>query len=220
MNADLVTGSSTTPGGGTDGGGGTAATVGLNGTTAKVASGAAKLGLLCKGADCSGKVTLQPATGKTSAAATTTYGSATFSGKAGKKFTVKINLNSKGKKLLARKRTAKVRAIVRLTGAKSSTTPPHASATVGDPPTPAEFRQVSSADHTTAGVWRLPRLLPPGVGCHRAPVSGAMQPCDARRANLGRTHARPEPLGERHRDRSSSRRRIAPPRGGRAPWGP
>lgn len=124
MNADLVTGSSTsTPGGGGAGGGtGSTATVGLNGTAAKVSSGAARLGLLCKGADCSGKVTLQPAAGKASAAAATTYGSATFSGKADKKFTVKIKLNSKGKRLLARKRTVKVRAIVALTGAKSSTT--------------------------------------------------------------------------------------------------
>lgn len=99
--------------------------VGLGGATAKVSKGSALLDLVCQAVDCSGTVTLQPAAGKASAAAAkkpTVYGSARFSGKAGKRVKVKVKLNAKGRKLLARKRKAKVRAVVALTGAATPTT--------------------------------------------------------------------------------------------------
>lgn len=122
MNADLETGSKSGDGGGGGDKTGSAPSVALNAGSARVAKGLASLALRCSNADCSGTVTLRPATGKASRAAVTTYGSAKFSSKAGKRFTVKVRLNTKGKKLLARKRTAKVRAVVALKGAAAAKT--------------------------------------------------------------------------------------------------
>jgi hypothetical protein len=120
MNADLVTGGGTTPGPTTGGkptpaptGG---AKVGLRATTAQVAGGRALLDLVCRAADCAGTVTLRPAAGAAAKSATT-YGSARFSLKAGARAKVRVTLNRRGKRLLARKRRAKVRAVVTLAGA-------------------------------------------------------------------------------------------------------
>ncbi|MBJ7519091.1 MAG: hypothetical protein JHC84_05285 [Solirubrobacteraceae bacterium] len=110
MSADLTTTANATPGG--------RATVDLARTTASVVGGRALLDLLCKVRDCAGSVTLGPVS---SGGKTTTYGRATFSGKAGKQVRVRVKLTTKGRTLLRRKRKAKVRAVVVLDGVAATT---------------------------------------------------------------------------------------------------
>lgn len=113
MSADLTTSEKLGPGGSAGG-----ASIGLGRRTAAVAGGRALLDLVCQG-DCAGRVTLTPTGAR--AAKTTTYGRATFSGKAGKGFRVRVKLNAKGRALLRRKRTAKVRAVIALNGVATAT---------------------------------------------------------------------------------------------------
>ena len=130
VSADLETGSGgggtttpTTPTTPATGGGGAAAALGS--TTAKVAKGAARVSVTCQTSDCSGTVTIVSSGGVASAQATkraTTYGSASFSIKAGARSTVKVSLNTKGKRALAGKSKLKARAVLALKGAATKTT--------------------------------------------------------------------------------------------------
>ena len=133
MNADLttadapVTGQPPTPaapgGGGAGGGGGAAPpaapTARLARTAADVRGNALSLPVVCQVVDCSGTVTLVPKTrapAAATAAATTTYGTAKFSAKAGKSRTVKVKLNRRGRALLKHRKRAVIAARIALTG--------------------------------------------------------------------------------------------------------
>jgi hypothetical protein len=117
MNADLTTGGGATPPPTT---GGATAKVGLGAATAKVSKGRALLDLACQAAACAGTVTLRPPAGG-AARVPTTYGSARFSLTAGTRAKVRVTLNPTGRRLLARKRQARVRAIVKLNGSTRAT---------------------------------------------------------------------------------------------------
>lgn len=81
----------------------------LPATTARLRDGGVSLPITCQGADCAGLIQLLSRGG---AAATTTYGSAKFTLKAGAKKQVRIKLNAKGRALVKRRKkvtfTAKV----------------------------------------------------------------------------------------------------------------
>src|SRR4029077_2264896 len=78
--------------------GGAAPTARLGRTAADVRNNALSVPVVCQVVDCSGTVTLVPKTAH--AAAVVTYGSAKFTGKAGKSRAVKVKLNQRGRALL------------------------------------------------------------------------------------------------------------------------
>lgn len=86
-----------------------APTVRLPGAAARVREGRASVPVACQGADCAGTLALLSRGG---AAATTSYGSARFTVKAGKTARVKVTLNRRGKALMRRRASAKVTARV------------------------------------------------------------------------------------------------------------
>ena len=103
-------------------------TIALTRASAPVTRGVAAIPLTCQGADCAGSVTLQSGAGAARAVAAkkaTTYGTAKFAAKAGKKTTAKVKLNKKGRALLKKKNKAKVIARIAFTkgGGKPSSLP-------------------------------------------------------------------------------------------------
>lgn len=115
MNADLTTADGAAPSAGTPAG--QAPSLTLGGRSAKVARGRALVPLTCAGAACAGTVTLRPA-----AKGAAAYGRARFSLKAGQRGTASVRLSRAGRALLATRRTAKVRAVIALTGSKAPAT--------------------------------------------------------------------------------------------------
>ena len=87
----------------------------LGRTAADVRNNALSVPVVCQVVDCSGTVTLVPKTGAR-AAAVVTYGSAKFTGKAGKSRTVKVKLNQRGRALLKHRKKVVVSARIALKG--------------------------------------------------------------------------------------------------------
>lgn len=85
----------------------------LPATTARLRNGGVSLPITCQSADCAGRIQLLPRGG---AAAAKSYGSATFTLKAGAKKKVRIKLNAKGRALVRRHR--KVRLTAKVTFSK------------------------------------------------------------------------------------------------------
>lgn len=115
------------------------AALALRSTAARVRNNTAALALLCSVVDCSGTVTLQrpgargaraELLGSANATRTQTkkkqakpssLGRKKFSVKAGRKATLRIKLNSRGRSLMRKKKTAKIEAVVRYANGTSST---------------------------------------------------------------------------------------------------
>jgi hypothetical protein len=84
--------------------------------TIKVTGKTLSIKVLCKVADCQGKVAVKTASSKASSAKVKTYGSKSYKAKAGKSTTVKVTLSSAARKLLKKKHKAKVAVTVSATG--------------------------------------------------------------------------------------------------------